>query len=65
MVLEINVGLLSKELGAPVIPTVAVKGEGIAELKEELQKVISGAKKGCSNCSSCPGCNKNEYKSLG
>lgn len=57
---EINVSLLSKELGAPVIPTVAVKGQGIAELKEELRKVISGAKKGCSNCSSCPGCNKND-----
>jgi ferrous iron transport protein B len=29
---EINVKLLSQELGAPVIPTVAVKGEGLDEM---------------------------------
>lgn len=57
---EINVNLLSKELGAPVIPTVAVKGEGIPELIEELQKVIKGQRQNCSNCSSCPGCDKSE-----
>jgi len=58
---EINVPLLSQELGAPVIPTVAVKGEGIEEIKEELQKIVSKpSTKSCSNCSSCPGCKSNE-----
>ncbi|NLP35957.1 MAG: ferrous iron transporter B [Clostridiales bacterium] len=58
---EINVALLSQELGAPVIPTVAVKGEGIEEIKEELEKVLSKpSTKSCSNCSSCPGCKGNE-----
>jgi len=59
---EINVGLLSKELGAPVVPTVAVKNEGIKELTDELKKVIkrSGISRGscaykrtgigCDNC---------------
>lgn len=53
---EINVALLSKELGAPVIPTVAVKNEGIKELKDELQKVLNKPKTGCKSCASCPGC---------
>ena len=53
---EINVGLLSQELGAPVIPTVAVKGEGINELKEALKGILNLSRSGCSNCSSCPGC---------
>lgn len=58
---EINVELLSQELGAPVIPTVAVKGIGLEKVKEELQKVLSQPNvsqpgNSCSNCSSCPGC---------
>ncbi|NLM11760.1 MAG: ferrous iron transporter B [Clostridiaceae bacterium] len=57
---EINVGLLSQELGAPVIPTVAVKGEGINELKEALKGILNLSRSGCSNCSSCPGCKGNE-----
>ncbi|HEY8421114.1 MAG TPA: ferrous iron transporter B [Thermoclostridium sp.] len=57
---EINAGLLSKELGAPVIPTVAVKGEGIKDLKEALQKVLSQPKNICGSCASCPGCKENE-----
>lgn len=57
---EINVSLLSKELGAPVIPTIAVKGEGLKELKGELQKILSSSNQGCSNCSSCPGCDGNQ-----
>ena len=48
---EINVGLLARELGAPVVPTIAVKGEGIKDLKDELQRTISKAKQkqGCSS----------------
>lgn len=53
---EINAGLLAKELRAPVIPTVAVKNEGIKELTEELQKILSRPKTGCGRCASCPGC---------
>lgn len=57
---EIKAGLLSKELGAPVIPTVAVKGAGINELKEALQNVLSRPKNICQSCESCPGCKENE-----
>lgn len=53
---EINIGLLAKELGAPVNPTIAVKNEGINELKQVLQKVIGSSQKGCANCAACPGC---------
>jgi ferrous iron transport protein B len=56
---EINVSLLSKELAAPVIPTVAVKNEGLNQLKDELQKVINRPKMACGNCSSCPACASN------
>lgn len=34
--IQIDVDELSKELGVPVIPTVAVKGEGLEEVKEAL-----------------------------
>jgi len=34
--LEIDIDKLSQELGVPVIPTVAVKGEGIEKVKEAL-----------------------------
>ncbi len=55
---DINLGLLAKELGAPVIPTVAVKYEGIDKLTEELQKILNSSKKACGKCVSCPGCAK-------
>jgi ferrous iron transport protein B len=58
--LEINVDLLSQELGAPVIPTVAVKGEGLAEVKAELQKAVEQPSDKCSNCLTCPGCSLEE-----
>lgn len=51
---KINVPLLKQELGAPVIPTVAVKGEGLAELKEALARVLEG-KTISGNCA-CAGC---------
>ncbi|NLM52829.1 MAG: ferrous iron transporter B [Firmicutes bacterium] len=54
--MEINAGLLSQELGAPVIPTVAVKGEGLAEVKKELQKILEQQQNSCSHCAACPGC---------
>jgi len=58
---EINVELLTKELGAPVIPTVAVKGEGIYGIKEELQRILSNPKDNrCGSCSFCPDSKGNE-----
>ncbi len=38
--LEIDVEALSEELGVPVIPTAADRGEGLAELKEALAQSI-------------------------
>ncbi|NLP37574.1 MAG: ferrous iron transporter B [Firmicutes bacterium] len=55
---EINVNLLAQELGAPVIPTVAVKGEGLAEVQAELHKVLNETQNNCSHCASCLGCPK-------
>lgn len=52
---EINASLLSQELGAPVVPTIAVNDEGFDELKEELQKALMPRPTiGCSGCSGCP-----------
>lgn len=55
---DINLRLLARELGAPVIPTIAVKNEGIDKLTEELQKILNSSKTTCGNCASCPGCAK-------
>ncbi|UNC93012.1 ferrous iron transporter B [Candidatus Contubernalis alkaliaceticus] len=38
---EIDVSFLSIKLGVPVVPTIAVVGEGIQHLKQEIEKVIS------------------------
>jgi ferrous iron transport protein B len=57
---DVNVNLLSKELGAPVIATVAVKGEGFDRLKEELYKLIKGGHGACNKCASCPASNRRE-----
>ncbi|MFO7274282.1 MAG: ferrous iron transport protein B [Bacillota bacterium] len=40
--LSIDVERLSAELGVEVIPTVAVKGEGVAELKEAIRRARRG-----------------------
>ncbi|MCM8899748.1 ferrous iron transport protein B [Caldicoprobacter algeriensis] len=40
--IEIDVDKLSRELGVPVIPTIAVKGEGIEEVKEALGRARTG-----------------------
>ncbi len=54
----IDVNLLSRELGAPVVPTVAVKGEGIDKLLDELKRVIKNPEKAfdCEGCKTCPNC---------
>jgi len=41
--ITINAELLQKELGAPVIPTVAVKGQGLDKLVSALEEVLSNA----------------------
>ena len=43
---EINTELLAEELGAPVIPTVAVKGQGITETNQSLYKDLGGQRPG-------------------
>ena len=40
--IEIDVNQLSRDLGVPVIPTIANKGEGLKELIESVAKVASG-----------------------
>lgn len=52
---EINVNLLSRELKAPVVPTVAVKGEGIDRLLEELKNIVKNPEPAtaCGSCTDC------------
>lgn len=47
--IEIDVKLLEKELGWPVIPTVIVKKQGLDALKAALRAVIDNAKTGASH----------------
>ncbi|MCL2248717.1 MAG: ferrous iron transporter B [Oscillospiraceae bacterium] len=52
--IEINHKLLAQELGAPVVPTVAVKKSGINELIETLQNMTDeGVTDSCGKCESC------------
>ncbi len=39
--IKINTGLLSQKLGGPVIPTIAVKNQGLNEIKIELKKAVN------------------------
>ncbi|HWW65528.1 MAG TPA: ferrous iron transporter B [Sphingomonadaceae bacterium] len=41
--LHIDVDMLSRELGVPVIPTVAVRRRGMEELKAAIDTIVSGA----------------------
>jgi ferrous iron transport protein B len=41
--LELDLGVLSRELGMPVLPTVAVKGQGISELLTQAESLLNGA----------------------
>ncbi|NLW56815.1 MAG: ferrous iron transporter B [Firmicutes bacterium] len=55
---EINVKLLEQELGAPVIPTVAVKGQGLDRITQAFVQLL-GAKRptfGTRSCTACAGC---------
>jgi ferrous iron transport protein B len=61
---EINVKLLEQQLGIPIIPTVAVKNQGLKELKQKLEEVLAEGSnnnsqaKGCTGCAGCSGCPK-------
>ncbi|HZJ77985.1 MAG TPA: ferrous iron transport protein B [Clostridia bacterium] len=41
--IEIDIDLLSKRLGVPVVPTNARKGEGLRELIEETEKIVKNS----------------------
>ena len=61
---KINIKLLEQELGSPVIPTVAVKNQGLDEITETFEQLLKTKKNtkidlvcsGCSGCSGCAGC---------
>jgi ferrous iron transport protein B len=44
--LQIDTALLASELGCPVVPVVAVSGEGTAELRARMVAVASGSERG-------------------
>lgn len=58
---EINVKLLEQELGAPVIPTVAVKGQGLDRINQAFAEILGAGRpasraSSCAACSRCAGC---------
>ena len=77
--ITINAALLAKELDAPVVPTVAVKEQGLDELVRQLEAVLdSAAGKNCSNqpretdgqpacekCAACPFSSPNKANTSG
>jgi len=44
--IELDLETLSEKLGCPVVPVVAVSGEGIRQLKQQIQDVLDGARRG-------------------
>lgn len=59
--MEVDADKLSKELGCPVIPTVARRGDGLVELRAALARVINenvppAVTEVLSACGSCGGC---------
>jgi len=46
--MRIDVEVLSERLGCPVVPIVAVKGEGITQLKGQIRRVLGGEAAGGS-----------------
>jgi len=54
----INAELLSKELNAPVVTTVAVKKQGLDDLKKQLENILanpaSDKDPSCGKCEACP-----------
>ena len=57
---KINAKLLAQELGAPVLPTVAVKGKGLDGITKAFKEILKGeepaaAVQASSVCEGCPG----------
>ncbi len=52
--IDIDVSALSKELGVPVVPIVATKGEGVDGLRDAIAQSTSG--ESSSRCQSFPDC---------
>ena len=57
---KINAKLLAQELGAPVLPTVAVKGKGLDGITKAFKEILKGeepaaAAQASSVCEGCPG----------
>lgn len=44
--IELDLEALSEKLGCPVVPVVAVSGEGISKLKQQIQRVMDGEQGG-------------------
>ena len=66
--ITINANLLAKELSAPVVTAIAVKKQGLDELKKQLEVILDPANTGpasqcqsaCGKCASCPISHANE-----
>ena len=59
--IRIDVGKLREELGCVVVPIAARNGEGVEELKQELNRLVTGAMPEAvdhvdPNCAACTGC---------
>lgn len=59
----INVKLLEQELGAPVIPTVAVKGYGLDQITKTFARILGAERplpmgRSCATCAGCPVCGR-------
>ena len=52
----IDMTQLRRDLIAPVIETVAVKGKGLDELKRQLETVLKATESGSYSCGKCEGC---------
>ncbi len=54
---DVNIRLLQKELGVPVISTVAVKRQGLDEVKKALELLLYAKEESCNvPCSTCDLC---------
>ena len=42
--IQINTSALAEEIGVPVVPTVAISGEGIQEIRQAIKKIINSIK---------------------
>jgi len=63
----VNAKLLEKELGAPVVETVAVRRRGLDELIKRLEEVLNTTKPDCTqtSCGKCASCLYGHHKESG